>query len=205
MAEEKRDGARPMTTGRRRAALLVAVLLLGGCAARVGTAVTPEQAQPRPVVLVEHGRHTSLVLQTAEGQAQRWVYGDWRWYVDERTGGLRALPTLLWPTRAALGRRELEGPATGTALRPQLRVGVSALHAFEVDGAAVDILLAELNERFEARRDTLQFNERYDLAFVEDPRAYTLWHNSNHVVADWLRRLGIPVRGSPALGNWRVD
>jgi len=44
-----------------------------------------------------------------------------------------------------------------------------------------------------------------DLVFVPHPRQYSLAHNSNQVVADWLTELGCDVSRRPVLSGWRLQ
>lgn len=180
-----------------------AALLLAACSA---TVTVPEpHADDRPVFLVEHGRHTSLVLTRADDSMVRYVYGDWRWYALNDTGFLRAFPTLLWRTQGALGRQRLPSPPEAATIHQRSRVVIEAVHPLQAPAEKVDALLQRLDERFDAARDTLHHSALYDLDFVHDPRGYLFWSNSNHIIAEWLDALDIPVRGSPAIGNWRLD
>jgi hypothetical protein len=174
-----------------------------GCA----TAIVPPPAppDPRPVFLLDHGRHSSLVLPTPEGGAVRYAYGDWNYYALRRTGLLQALPALLWPTRAGLGRRELAGPAEAEAIRRQVRVGIERLYRIVVSAGAVDRLRARLDGIYESRRHTRVYNAAYDLEFVHHPRPYWGFHNSNQVVASWLEALGCDVRGLGLFSRWKVE
>lgn len=188
----------------RARALLVAALLgaLGACATTVKAPPTPPD--PRPVFLLVHGRHASLVLATGEAQLVRYAYGDWRWYAQNRTQPWYGVAALLWPTPAALGRRAFAGPATEDNLRRQLRVGIEALHRLQVTGAAADALHAELEALFRSAAEAPHYNPDYDLFFVPHPTPYTLFHNSNRAVAGWLERLGCEVHGGDLLTSWSI-
>lgn len=186
---------------------LVAMLVTGvyGCSA---TAVLPHPEDidtPRSVYVVEHGWHTSLVLTDADDAMLRFVYGDWRWYAQRRTGFWRAFSTLFSPTQGALGRQAMSAPSSPEAIRTQSRVTIDEIHSLSVSAIKVDALIARLESRFDAARDTLIRNETYDLEFVHDPKAYTLGENSNHVVAEWLEALDIEIRGNPVYGHWRFQ
>jgi hypothetical protein len=97
---------KPRREGRVLGALLA--LCLSGCT----TVVVPPArvAEPARVALLDHGRHASLVLKTAESGMVRYAYGDWDWYAQGTTGAIEGSAAVLWPTRAALGRRRLPGP-----------------------------------------------------------------------------------------------
>lgn len=181
-----------------------ALLVCSGCTATVKIPEVAEHDDPRPVFLFDHGLHSSLALSRDDGTLVRYVYGEWRWYARRETGVLRVLPTLLSDTQSALGRRELPGPPEVDVLLQQIRVEVNQIYAFDAPGDRIDDLISDLDSQFDSARDTLIYNEAYDLEFVHDPRPYHMGHNSNHVVADWIRSLGIEVRGNPASGAWRI-
>ncbi|MBB5015992.1 hypothetical protein [Rehaibacterium terrae] len=180
---------------------LATVALLAGCAATVVAPGAP--VQPRPVYLLDHGRHTSLVLVDASGRPVRIAYGEWRWYVEGETGAVRAFGALFRPTPAALGRHMLRRHDTA---RFQDEVGsrIRVIVPLQAEAAAVDRLLQDIDRLFEARADTRRYSAALELEFVVHPEPYTLGNNSNHKVAEWLRELGFEVRGSPMLGRWRV-
>jgi hypothetical protein len=184
------------------ALLLLGALLLAGCAATLVAPPTP--AEPRGVYVLDHGRHTSLLLTGSDAKLWRYAYGDWRWYVGfERSPG-RAVGALFWPSSAALGRATLHGPAEIGILQPQVGSVIEAVLAFEAEGARVDHLLATLDDLFVAQADTQRHSPELKLDVVEHPVPYTLTHNSNHVVAQWLEALGFEVHGSPMTGRWRT-
>jgi len=188
-----------------RILLLGLLVALAGCVATVEAPSDPPPADARAVFLLDHGYHSSLVLGRADNSIVRYVYGEWRWYALGETGFFRVFPTLLVRTQAAFGRRVLAGPATRDGVRREVRVGIDELHQFHADPACADALIEELDALFEAHRDTLHYNPMHDVEFVEHPERYRLGNNSNHYVADWLRQLGIEVRGSPMIGRWRVE
>jgi hypothetical protein len=194
-----------LTVTGARLLLVVLIILLSGC---VGTVTRPAGDaidQPRPVFLLDHGRHSSLVLTREDDSMVRYLYGEWRWYALQETGFFRVWPVLFFPTQAALGRKGLTGPPEETSIRRQIPVVIQAIHELPAEAERIDELDRRLEQRFEDATDTLLYNRDYDLEFVHDPVDYTVFYNSNHVVADWLRELGIEVRGNPIWGWWRVE
>ena len=185
--------------------LIMAGLLLTGCAGNVTPLDETALDDPRPAFLVDHGRHTTLVLTREDDSLVRYLYGEWRWYALEETGFIRGWSTLLWPTQGALGRRELTGPPAPQRIRQQIPVVIQTIHELPVEAEQIDALDRRLEARFDDAIETRHYNPVYDLEFVHDPRDYTLFYNSNHVVADWLRELGLEVQGDPIWGVWRVD
>lgn len=111
--------------------LLLAVLLLAGCGT---TRIVPplDPHDPVSVFVLDHGRHTSLVLPAPDGSLRRYPYGDWLYYAVRDTGTASSLAALLWSTPGALGHRQMPGPATAEAVRTQVRVVIVALHDLRV-------------------------------------------------------------------------
>lgn len=185
-----------------RALVAAASLLLGGCATVVVAPTAPEQ--PVSVFLLDHGGHASLVLPAGERGLVRYAYGDFRWYALGQTGIGEGLSALAGGTPAALGRRELKGPAEERAVRAQVREGIQQLYELRVARAASERLRAELDGLFAANRATLVYSATYDLEFVRHPTPYSAEHNSNLVMAGWLEALGCEVEGAGLITNWRV-
>ncbi|MCC5870228.1 MAG: DUF2459 domain-containing protein [Gammaproteobacteria bacterium] len=185
------------------AVLLIASLC--GCSATVVLPDPQDIETPRTVYVIEHGWHTSLVLTDADDAMLRFVYGDWHWYAQRRTGFWRAFGTLFSPTQGALGRQAMPAPSSPEAIRAHSRVAIDEIHSLTVAAMHVDALIERLESRFAATQDTLIYNEAYGLEFVQDPKAYTLGDNSNHVVTEWLEALDVEIRGSPIYGNWRFQ
>jgi hypothetical protein len=189
----------------RRSPLLIlflAAMLLGSCT----TVIRPpaETSDPEIVLLVTHGRSSSLILHGGE-DASRWAYGDWRYYALGRKESSDALAAILWPTRAALGRQMIErAPRTPADLVRRLGIGIDEIFAIEVSRESVARLEGRLQELFAANLDTLLYNPGPRLEFVEHPRRYSLVSNSNGMVAAWLRELGCEISGWPLLSKWRV-
>lgn len=197
--------ARPLAPRRartpRQLAPWLALCLLSGCSAII---VPPEQpVDPVTVFLLDHGRHSSLVLPAADRGMLRYSYGDWAWYAEARPGFWAGVRALFFPSRAGLGRRYLDVLPRADAIGAAVGVGVEQVHALRVSRASVEALRAELEALFAAGASTRRLNREYNLEFVEHPTPYTLRHNSNRVVADWLRRLDCEVRGASLWSRWQ--
>lgn len=169
----------------------------------------PAPAEPQSVFVLDHGRHSSLVLPGESGGLVRYSYGDWSWYALDETGLFRGSSAVLWPTLAGFGRRELAasraGPVTADVVRAAVRVGIEHLHEVVVDARDASALRRRLDALFHAADSTLVYNEGYDLEFVHHPETYWAFRNSNQMVARWLERLGCRVRGPALLSRWRVE
>jgi hypothetical protein len=189
---------KPRREGRVLGALLA--LCLSGCT----TVVVPPArvAEPARVALLDHGRHASLVLKTAESGMVRYAYGDWDWYAQGTTGAIEGSAAVLWPTRAALGRRRLPGPVSPAAVTRQVRAPIEDALYLTVAAPDARRLIDLLDRIFEENRATRIYNEASDLYFVRHPEPYWILHNSNQMVGDWLEQLGCRVQGLVVLSNW---
>lgn len=196
-----------LVASRRQVAVVFAIVATGLCslAACTNRIIPPSMPQkPGAVFVLDHGRHTTLVLPAADRGIVRYAYGDWQYYAQRKTGLRETSLAAVWPTTAALGRRELRAPATVGDVRAAVQVGIEHLYEVIVDARAISRLRATLDALFQARRETWLYNAAYDLEFVPHPEAYTLVHNSNRVVAHWLQALGCRVRGLLLFSRWQV-
>lgn len=185
-----------------RGLLLLALLVLSGCAGRL---IPPEApVAPVTVYLLDHGRHASLVLPRREGGVVRYSYGEWRWYVEGERHLLAGASALLWPTASGLGRGIHEATSDRVALSGLAPEGLEQVYLLVAEEARVVALKSRLDAYFEAPGVTPVYSAEFDLSFVPYPRAYWLTHQSNLVIARWLRSLGVEVRGIPWLSNWRL-
>ncbi len=175
---------------------------LGGCGA---TLITPPEKlqEPTPVFVLEHGWTSSLVLPAADGSLYRYAYGDWAYYAERKTGSGAGLAALLWSTPAALGRKQMAGPATVASVLHQVKVPIDALHFLQVEQRRVTALLERLDGYFD-RAPYHRPTPEVDLIFVPHPVPYSLRHNSNQVLADWLVELGCRLDDRPVLSGWKV-
>jgi hypothetical protein len=189
----------------RRQRLIFLLLLASGLLAGCVTHITPppKPQEPALVFVLDHGRHTSLVVSTPDGALVRYAYGDWRYYAERLTGPGHAIAALLWSTEGALGRRDLPGPATASVVRSQVPLVIVSLYEIEVERARIEALRAQLDAIFAAAEQPRDTPETH-LFFVPHPRAYTLRHNSNTAIAGWLEQLGCEIRGPAILANWRI-
>lgn len=180
-----------------------AVTVAEGC---VTTTLHPptDPEEPRAVFLVDHGRHSSLVIGRSDGDLVRYAYGDWRYYADQDTSLASGAAALLWPTPATLARAELDGPAEINVLRGQLRVGVHDIYVFEVSGSDADWVMDKLDALHLEGEAAHQYVAAYDMTFAPHPDPYTVLNNSASVLARWLESLGVEVDGPALVASWRV-
>lgn len=180
---------------------LLLLALSGGCGFTVVPPPSPEH--PVPVFLLDHGGHASLVL-PAEGGMIRYSYGDWQWYALGRTGPAEGSRALIGPNPAGLSRKMLAFSPTEEALRRALPLAVDEVFLIPVEAENAARLQGRLEVIFRENRETLHHNEALGIDFVRHPEPYSLSHNSNTVVAGWLRELGAEVRGGGPFSSWTI-
>lgn len=179
--------------------LAILVAATSGCANHV--TVPEDPTSPVQAYLINHGRHASLVLPDSNGQWRRYVHGEWRWYALDETGPLRAIQAILWPTQATIGRGTLSrSPENGSPL-PGIPEGYAEAISFQVSQSRVASLRQRLDDYFE-NPEMHHYQPIYALEFVPFPRSYWFLHQSNEVIANWLRALGLEVRGPTLFSDW---
>ncbi len=183
-------------------ASLACLALLSGCT----TVLIPPSAPTDPVsvFVLDHGQHSSLLLPTEAGGAVRYSYGDWAYYVEDRKSVFNGFRALLWPTRAALGRQDIAATPDVGALSRQIGLVVIDAHEIQVERTDVLQLHLKLTRMFTDSPHEPMPATSNPSHFVEHPVRYSLAHNSNHVVGQWLTELGCDVIGRPLLSTWRV-
>ena len=192
----------PLAHRRPRLALAVAApLWLCGCA---NTVFPPQHVtDPVQIGILDHGRHTSLILQIPSDGMRRYSYGDWRWYALRQTGLAEGSAAVFWRTQAALGRKELPGPFSPAAVAREVRVPIEHALYLTVDARDVRSLVDRLDRIYHANFALRIDNEVYDLVFVPHPEPYSIFHNSNQVVAAWLEQLQCRVEGPALFAIWQ--
>ncbi|ODN67261.1 hypothetical protein [Methylophaga muralis] len=177
-------------------------LILSGCSGRITPPTTPET--PRAVFVLDHGQHSSLVIEDKHGNMARYSYGDWRYYAEGKTSFWSGLRAVFAPTKAALGRKQLSGPATLENVYKQVRISVIKAVPLEAEASAVDALQYKLETIYLQNQDSKIYRQDYDLEFVHHPMAYSVRHNSNQIIGQWLTELGSEIHGWQLLSNWQV-
>jgi len=182
--------------------VLLTALLITGC---TGQVIQPaDLLEPTSLYLIDHGRHSSLVLPREDGVV-RYAYGEWEWYVRDRRGAMAGMSAMLWPTRGALGRGFFPGVGISPFPSRVAPEGYEEVFALQAEASLVRRLEHELDDIFEEGREHLIHHAFYDLDFVPYPKTYWFGHQSNQVTAEWLRQLGFTVRGVAWFSDWQVD
>jgi len=172
----------------------------GGCATTV--VPPPHPFEPVPVFLTDYGRHSSLLLPDPAGGFTEYAFGDWNWFALKRTGAGDALEALFFSPASTLGRRQLATPDDAADITAATKA--ERVTRIEVPRKRADGLRQDLETIYLRRIDTVTYQPYSDLWFVKTNGRYSLFHNCNHVTAEWLRELGCTVRGSAMFSNFKV-
>jgi hypothetical protein len=178
------------------------VLLVAGCAYRV----TPPAGiiDPVTVYIADYGYHASLLLPRENAGVAEFAFGEWDWFVENRTQWYRAVPVIFGRRPGAIGTRTLAIEPTPEALAGAFPPGVT-LHPVPVSHAAEKRLLESLDRHFKANETRQSFNPLVGLDFVPDPRPYSATFHCNTAVADWLRRMGCTVTKGGLIADFHVE
>ena len=109
------------------------------------------------------------------------------------------------PTKAALGRKQLSGPATPENIHEQVKIAVLTIVSLEAEATAVDALQQKLDTVYQQNQASRIYRQDFDLEFVHYPMTYSVLNNSNQVIGQWLTELGSEIEGWPLLSNWQVN
>jgi len=192
-----------LSRGFKLISLFGLVLLLSACSGKITPPPEPEVS--RQVFVLNHGRHSSLVLEGADGDLKRYSYGDWRFYAEGQTSFFSGLRALFVPTKSALGRKELPGPATLDNVIKQVNILIINSVTLNAEAMKVDQLKAELDNIYQQNQASKIYRPDFDLYFVHHPNQYHTFHNSNQIIGIWLNQLGSEIHGWPLLSDWQLQ
>lgn len=184
------------------AAFVLCLVFLSGCGYTLNPPALP--SNPTQVFLLDHGRHSSLVLPTKGNEMIRYSYGDWDWYALNKRGFRSAGHALLQSSPAALGRQIFYSVPLEESVRRAVQVNIENIISIMVERDRVDLLNTRLEHIFAENRQHIHHNPSYGVDFVPHPAHYSLSNNSNKVVAKWLRELGVEVRGGGPFSRWKL-
>ncbi|MDQ2068622.1 hypothetical protein [Natronospira bacteriovora] len=183
-------------------------ILLGslttGCAGVITAPPAPND-KAAEIYLLYHSPHTSLAIPRESGGMVRYKYCDWRWCVQGRRHLPSGTAALLWPTQSGLGRGEHPEVNSKDDLDKLAPEGITRLYPLKADAEKARALKQRLDALFSQAEAQATHNEEFAMTFVPHARGYWLAHQSNLLIAQWLREMGFQVRSYPLLLAWRID
>lgn len=189
-----------MRADARHSSSLAAIgFALHGCTTLV---VPPTQpVDPVSVMIVDYGRHSSLIFPSEEGGLVEFAYGEWKWFALMQNQWHRLPAALFWPTQGTLGRRELANHAA-----PELahRIGAQHLFAIMVERTRMAAVRDSLEQQHASQIGQKVYNQTHQLTFVPDEHDYSAFHNCNHGTCEWLESLGCKVGWTALIANFQV-
>jgi hypothetical protein len=176
------------------------LILLAGCATTIRPPVDPKD--PVVVVLVDYGKHASLVLPAPGGSAE-YAYGHWDYFALNENDLCTGMFALCCYSQGTLGRRTFEIPPDKTLHRS--RIYAESLTELTVERSKAEQLRTKLDARWDLRADTQVANALNGLTFVKDDEGYLCWNNCNHVVVRWLEELGCETSGCGCFADFVIE
>ena len=189
--------------------LLIVLALLGGPGCRTYPLVTapptPAPQRGADVYLAHYDfYHTSLVVPHPDAGTVEYTYADWNILAIDDRSAWSKVKAILLPSRGTLGRAPVAWDGeSDSSLRAALD-GCWKLSRYRVDAQRVERLTATLDARLTAAADRHGTTERDGMTFVKAPRAYSLAHNCNHALREWMVDLGFRVPRRVALADFRT-
>lgn len=183
----------------KSAACAALFLVVPGCAWRV---VPPEVRDGVPVVLSQYAWHTRLALPDGTAAFYEYGFGEWNFYGLEKEGffsGFRAITGL---GKGAMSRRKL--PYTLSESEFSSVAGSNRSALLYVERGLAEGLRGELEHRWQSNANSRVVRAWDGIPVSRDRAAYHLFANSNHAVANWLRRLGCQVNGNTVTSRFQV-
>jgi hypothetical protein len=188
-----------------RSAVLLALLsfVLTGCAS-----VRPQTAvqDPVPVYIGDFGVHAGLFLPTPDGRYVEYLFGDWRYAVENKCQPHDAVVALAASPGSAFGRMYHDRiPGVDS---PRLQRKPNSLQRVMCERVAVYDVIFRLDKRFNelvAKNGQPVRNPETGVDFVRDTGHYSIANNCNHLVAQSLREMGCDVSGVVVWSKFKVQ
>jgi hypothetical protein len=158
-------------------------------------------SNPTVIHIAEHGLHSRLVLPLNQGELIQYAYGDWKYYALGQQDWQNTIAAILIPTQGALGRRTFSNLIEFQQTSQQEQATILSI---AVASAKVEQLRQALNQRFDRQLSTYAENPHTRLTLVRDEQDYTIFHNSNHELVEWLQALDCRVHGFVLWANFRT-
>jgi len=158
--------------------------------------------EPVMVYVVDYGFHSRLVLPDRAERMVQYAYGDWQYFALQNNDILTTLKALFIPTQGTLNREQINNLGTlKEVIEAQPR-----LNLLEVEVAEEKMLKlrAKLQHRFYRNIDSKITYNAGRIQFVKDDQDYTIFYNSNHQVAEWLKAMECEVEGVIILPRFQI-
>lgn len=155
-----------------------------------------------PVFLTVYAQHTRIALPRYQEGFVEFGFGDWSYYALGQKGFWSSLRAAFFASPSALSRRELSWNTD--PLDFQLNAGGERSALLWVDSSLVQQLLDKLEDQWESLQAAKVFREEEGLGFAKWDRPYYLFKNCNYQTAEWLRQLGLEVRGWTLLSQFNI-
>jgi hypothetical protein len=153
------------------------------------------------IYVTDYGWHSRLVLPTGNGELIQYAYGDWNYFALNQQDLRNGAAALLLPTQGTLGRQKFSNIIEFEQIIQQKNYTLLSL---EVAQPKVIQLLTLLDDRFNRNIATSIENRQTGLTLVKDDQEYTLFHNSNHEIVEWLKSLDCQIHGFVMWANFQV-
>lgn len=159
-------------------------------------------ADPVRVAIIDYGYHASLAVPDSSGGVTEYAFGEWGWYVENRTGWWRVPGVLAFPRRGALGRHRLSCDLDTLANE----TGAEAVLVVRVEREKLEAWQGSMVEAWD--RGSLEtgvvLNPVHGMEFVACRDDYWAFHTCNAAVAAWLEELGCEIDGPTVSADFRV-
>jgi hypothetical protein len=153
-------------------------------------------------LLVDYGKHSSLIIPNKEGGHIEFAFGEWKYFALDNTHWYRLPAILLWPTSSTLARGDYSDEAQ---LQRHLNRFITKVYPLRTSQSGLNHFLDHVLQIYASGQD-LSYREDLEFTFVKlQDRPYSLFRNCNSVLISWLEILGIEHRGLVFSTNWEVE
>ncbi|MEB3216194.1 MAG: DUF2459 domain-containing protein [Nostocales cyanobacterium 94392] len=160
-----------------------------------------DPAEALTIYVPDYGLHSRLVLPIGNGELIQYAYGDWNYFALNQQDLKNGLAALFLPTQGTLGRRKFNNIVE---LQQIIQQQNNTLLSLAVAQTKVTQLLQLLDQRFSQNIETSIKNPETNLTLIKDEQKYTILHNSNHEIVEWLKALDCQIYGFVMWANFQV-
>jgi hypothetical protein len=183
------------------------VCLLGRCGFSpfgCTTILVPPLAPSHPttILITDYGKHSSILLPDPDGGLVEYAYGDWDYFALGHNNLFVGVVALIHSPRATLGRRCVVMEADAPDAKEL--IGADRTQSLVVGADRVTALREELDLEYARHLNTEVYNAQEHMHFVYCDEQYYVFHNCNNVTAEWLKSLGVRVRGLAIFSKFHV-